>query len=647
MCGIFGRLNLPVGGPLSPELCRRQTDSLRHRGPDAGGYLMASSLSGACSLSREGELHAVAWTQAAGWDLFLGHRRLAILDLSQAAAQPMQAVQGRYWITFNGEIYNFQEIRRELTGLGAAFRTSHSDTEVLLLAFIHWGEACLARLRGMFAFGVLDLQGRRLFLARDRLGKKPLYYRAAPEGFQFASELKAIVADPAVPREIDPVALGQYLLYGYVPAPRTIYRGIAKLPPAHYAWVDLERPHDIHPRRYWDLQWGEATDAGTDWREEFAAELAEAVRLRLVSDVPLGAFSSGGLDSTLVVREMQQASAGPVKTFAIGFPEVEASELPWAGMVARRYRTDHTEEVVRPDALDLLPHLVHHFDEPFGDSSAIPTWIVSHLARRRVTVALSGDGGDEIMAGYRRYFNAQRLEHLFGPLPAGLKRPLFHLLALVWPAALRGKGFWRRAAAGDNLYQAMMAREGNLALLHPELGSAAVAPSDLHAHFRAPWERGPADLVSRLQYVDLHTYLPEDILVKADRASMAASLELRCPLLDHRLVELAARLPRSAKFAGQEQKVLIRELLTADLGPGFVNRPKNGFQMPLKHWFNGNLREILQDRLLSPENPLFQLCQRPGVARLAHRFIRGQRDLSEDLWRLLVLGEWCRQVYQG
>ncbi len=646
MCGIYGRVTVPAAGALSPELCRRQTDSLRHRGPDAGGYLLAESRTGACSLHREGASQTSAWSRPSGWDLFLGHRRLAILDLSDAAAQPMEAAQGRYWITFNGEIYNFQEIRRELTGLGVTFRTRHSDTEVLLLAFVRWGEACLARLRGMFAFAILDLQDRRLFLARDRLGKKPLYYRAGPEGFQFASELKAIVADPAVPRELDAVALGQYLLYGYVPSPRTIYRGIAKLPPAHFAWVDLDRPQEIRLQRYWDLRYGVEVASDRHWREEFAAELAEAVRLRLVSDVPLGAFSSGGLDSTAVVREMHRTGSGPVKTFAIGFPEVEASELPWARLVARRYRTDHTEEVVHPDALALLPDLVRHFDEPFGDSSALPTWLVSHLARRRVTVALSGDGGDEILAGYRRYANAQRLEQLVGPLPAGLRRPLLRLLALAWPAALRGKSFWGRAATGDNLYQAMMARQSNLALLHPDL-LAAVSAAELHAHFREPWERGPADFLSRMQYVDLHTYLPEDILVKADRASMAASLELRCPLLDHRLVELAARLPRACKVSGREQKVLLRELVAADLGQGFVNRPKNGFQMPLKSWFNGNLRQTLTERLLAPGNPLAHLCRQTEVARLVHRFFQGQRDLSEDLWRLLVLAEWCRQVQGG
>lgn len=644
MCGIFGRVSRPEAGPESAELCRRQTDALRHRGPDAGGYLWACSRTGAVYLGREGDGLA---PPSQPWDLFLGHRRLSVLDLSEAASQPMAAAQGRYWISFNGEIYNYRDLRRQLAAEGVTFRTANSDTEVLLQAFARWGEDCLQRLRGMFAFAIVDLQERRLFLARDRLGKKPLYYYATSRGLQFASELKAILADPAVPRELDSVALGQYLLYGYVPSPRTIYRGLAKLPPAHLAWVDLDRPSEMRLRRYWQPAAAEPEDSAGAWQEEFEAELTEAVRLRLVSDVPLGAFSSGGLDSTVVVREMHRLGAGPLRTFAIGFPEAEASELPWARQVTARYHTEHTEEVVSPDALALLPQVVRQFDEPFADSSAIPTWIVSRLARRQVTVALSGDGGDEILAGYRRYHHACRLEHWWGPVPARLRRPLMGLLALAWPARLRGKSFWQRAASGDNLYRAIVSRDHCLGLLRPEVRPSPEDLPALHHHFTAAWEAGPRDFLTRLQYVDLLTYLPEDILVKADRASMAASLELRCPLLDHRLVELALRLPRALKYDGRRQKVLIRRLLTADLGPGFVERPKNGFQMPLRRWLKGDMATILQGRLLPAAAPLYHLCQREAVAALLNRFLGGQTDLSEDVWRLLVLDEWCRQALEG
>ncbi|MEJ5329866.1 MAG: asparagine synthase (glutamine-hydrolyzing) [Desulfobaccales bacterium] len=644
MCGIFGRINSPGAGPVPAELCRRQTDTLRHRGPDAGGYLWACSRTGAVYLGREGDGLA---PPSQPWDLFLGHRRLSVLDLSEAASQPMAAAQGRYWIIFNGEIYNYRDLRRQLAAEGIIFRTANSDTEVLLQAFVRWGEDCLQRLRGMFAFAILDLKERRLFLARDRLGKKPLYYYATSRGLQFASELKAILADPAVPRELDPVALGQYLLYGYVPSPRTIYRGLAKLPPAHLAWVDLDRPGDMRLRRYWQPAAAEPEESVGAWQEEFEAELTEAVRLRLVSDVPLGAFSSGGLDSTVVVREMHRLGAGPLRTFAIGFPEAEASELPWARQVTARYHTEHTEEVVSPDALALLPQVVRQFDEPFADSSVIPTWIVSRLARRQVTVVLSGDGGDEILAGYRRYHHACRLEHWWGPVPAWLRRPLMGLLAVAWPARLRGKSFWQRAAGGDNLYRAIVSRDHSLSLLRPEVRPSPADLPALHHHFTAAWEAGPRDFLTRLQYVDLLTYLPEDILVKADRASMAASLELRCPLLDHRLVELALRLPRALKYDGQRQKVLIRRLLTADLGPEFVERPKNGFQMPLRRWLKGDMATILQGRLLPADAPLYHLCRREAVAALLGRFLGGQKDLSEDVWRLLVLDEWCRQALEG
>ncbi len=354
MCGIFG--SFTPGRPLDPELCRRQTDSLAHRGPDGAGYLWASSRSGEVFLNSEPDSPKLPGPN--GWDYFLGHRRLAVLDLSPQAAQPMSDPCGRYWIVFNGEIYNFLELRRELEGQGAVFRTDHSDTETLLLAYIRWGAACLPRLRGMFAFAVLDLKEHTLFLARDRVGKKPLYYHAGPAGLSFASELKALLADPQTPRNLNPAALGQYLAYGYIPAANTVYQGIAKFPPGHFAEISLKTPHRVVPRRYWDLPEVEPAAAGKDWQEEFLAELTEAVRLRLVSDVPLGAFASGGLDSTLIISLMRRVCPGPVRTFTLGFAESGNSELPWARQVARRYGTEHHEEIVRPDALALLPALV-------------------------------------------------------------------------------------------------------------------------------------------------------------------------------------------------------------------------------------------------------------------------------------------------
>ena len=642
MCGIFG---IVTGGrPLDSDLCREQTDTLAHRGPDSSGYFWACSRSGKYIL----DPHQSGPKLSAGesWDIFLGHRRLAVLDLSTQAAQPMSDPTGRYWIVFNGEIYNFAEIRRELEAQGVTFRTDHSDTEVLLRAYVRWREHCLVRLRGMFAFAVLDLQDKCLFFARDRLGKKPLYYRLGNDGLVFASELKAILADPRVPRQLDSSALAQYLAYGYIPSPNTIYRGMAKLPPAHFARVSLENPQQITLKRYWDLPEPDQTPLSRDWREEFEAVLTEAVRLRLISDVPLGAFASGGLDSTLIIRQMRQLSAGPLRTFAIGFPEAEASELTWARQVARRYDTEHHEEIVRPDAVTLLPRLVRHFDEPFGDSSALPTLVVSELARRQVTVALSGDGGDELLAGYTRHRYAHRLHQLLGAFPETLQLLALKALGRLWPPSWRGKGIVTRVGQSpQNLYRALMARDASLALLNPDLRREAGDNGKVHGFFEHCWERGPQDYLSRLQYVDFHTYLPEDILVKADRASMSVALELRCPLLDHKVVELAARMPNNLKYRGGEQKVLIKQALLPDLGPKFVNRRKSGFQMPLRQWFKGNLGQFVTERLMDQYGPLADLIDPVAVAALARGFIRGQQDLSEDLWRLLVLSEWVDQVH--
>jgi asparagine synthase (glutamine-hydrolysing) len=642
MCGIFG--SFTSGRPLNLGLCRKQTDTLAHRGPDSAGYFWACSRSGKYSLNSP-----MSWSDEVSGEsgnMFLGHRRLAVLDLSPQAAQPMSDLTERYWIVFNGEIYNFAEIRRDLEARGVVFRTDHSDTEVLLMAYVRWGENCLTRLRGMYAFAVLDLKDKSFFLARDRLGKKPLYYRADSDGLTFASELKAILADPRVPRQLDIAALAQYMAYGYIPAPGTIYQGIAKLPPAHFARVSLQNPQEVSIHRYWDLPETDHQPLSLNWQEEFGEVLGEAVRLRMISDVPLGAFASGGIDSTLIIRQMRQLSTGPVRTFAIGFPEAESSELPWARRVARRYDTEHHEEIVCPDALALLPRLVRHFDEPFGDSSALPTLVVSEMARRQVTVALSGDGGDELLAGYTRYRYAQQLHQLFGPLPETLRPLALQALGRFWPRSWRGKGIVSRVGLSPhNPYRALMARDASLALLHADLRRQVGTNGKVHGFFDRYWEQGPSEYLRRLQYVDLHTYLPEDILVKADRASMSAALELRCPLLDHKVVELAARLPRSLMLRGHEQKILFKQILLQDFGPEFVHRRKSGFQMPLRQWFNGNLGQAVSDRLLDQSGPLAGLCDPAAVAALASCFFKGQQDLSEDLWRLLVLSEWVTQVH--
>jgi asparagine synthase (glutamine-hydrolysing) len=635
MCAILGVVH-PTGKPVDVVRFTRQLDTMAHRGPDGWGVMVADRVSGACEVGYNRPPQAEFTTV----DLALGHRRLAILDLSAAAAQPMRDAGGRQWVTFNGEIYNFRQLRQDLEARGWRFRTDHSDTEALLYAFREWGEGCVDHLRGMFAFAVADLEAGSLFLARDRLGKKPLYYRAAPEAFQFASELKAIVADPDVPRRLDPVALAQYLMYNYVPAPRTIYEGVHKLPPAHYAWVDLNHPDRVTTRQYWELQYrpGEIRRL-EDWVEQLDAEIAEAVRLRMVSDVQLGALLSGGIDSTLVLRAMRRAAGRSVKTFAVGFAEESDSELPWAAQAARRYGADHHEEVVRPSAVDLLPKLAAIYDEPFADASALPTYCVLGQARGQVTVLLTGDGGDELFAGYTEYDRFQELG-AFDRVPPLLRRVIFGAAAHLWPENHLGKGqLTLLSREGSDRFHEQRAKPAALRFLVPDV-RRTILQADPSAFFVDAWRRAPEEPISRLQYVDTKTYLPEDVLVKVDRASMAHSLEVRCPLLDHRVAELAATIPVRFKYAGGEKKLVLKEILRPDLGEAFVRRPKHGFGIPRDRWLRGELAPYVTERLVASRGRLPDGIDRRAVATLLGSYHRGTRDLSRYLWNLLMLTWW-------
>ncbi len=642
MCGILGAIS-GGGRPVDTSLFLKQLDTLAHRGPDGYGVLLVDARTGrpAVAYNRTPEDQGGGNPSVA-----LGHRRLSILDLSPEAAQPMADADGRYWVTFNGEIYNFEELRRELEGLGHLFRTDHSDTEVLLHVFMEWGEACLARLRGMFAFAALDLGAKRLFLARDRLGKKPLYYRAGPDGFRFASELKALLADPAVPRRLDPISLAQYLVYNYVPAPRTIYLDVRKLPAAHCAWVDLARPDRIEPRPYWTLRFEpDETRSLEDWVGEFETAFAEAVRLRMASDVPLGALLSGGIDSTLVVRAMSRVARRPIKTFSVGVGRDGEGELPWARQVARRYGTEHHEEIIRPDAVSLLPRLASVYDEPFADASALPTYCVFEAAGRHVTVVLSGDGGDELFAGYKHY-DLHRSLGALDWLPAPLRRLVFGLGARFWPDNVVGRGRLALLSQDDRgRYRELRARSEALRFLAPDLRREVLADPRLHVSFDAAWEQAPEEPVSRAQYLDTSTYLPEDVLVKVDRASMAHSVEARCPLLDHRVVELAARIPVRFKYLPERKKLLLKHLLEPDLGRAFVERPKTGFGLPRDQWFRGELAPLVRDRLLSADTPLPPEIDRRAVARLVRSYHRGNRNLSRYVWNLLMLAAWVEVAH--
>jgi asparagine synthase (glutamine-hydrolysing) len=623
MCGICGILNFDPAAPVDPAVLKGMADLLAHRGPDGEGF------------HREGPVG-------------LGHRRLAIIDLSEAATQPMANEDETLWIVFNGEIYNFQSLRDDLLRRGHTFR-SKSDTETILHLYEEEGEGCLRHLRGMFAFALWDGRRRRLLLARDRVGKKPLFYWHRPgRGFAFASEPKAFLADPEFRAEPDAEAIWHFLTFQYIPSPWSGFRGVRKLPPAHYLVLEGERL-EIH--RYWDLRYTpKRPGSAADLAAELGARLREAIRLRLISDVPLGAFLSGGVDSSAVVALMAEVGTGPVRTFSIGFPEADYDELRYARLVAERFQTEHHELVVRPDALAILPRMVWHYNEPFGDSSAVPSFYLAEMTRRGVTVALNGDGGDESFAGYPRYL-ALRRSRGFDYIPRGV-RPGLAWVAAHLPAG-RAKGFLSRAAqflaAQDPDPQRRYARwlvHFNHALKQgfctPEFQAQAGGGNSVDLVLAAYARSDGTDLIDRTLHVDVQTYLPDDLLVKMDIATMAHSLEARSPFLDHELMEFAASLPPELKLHGRTGKKLLKSLLRPLLPPALLHRPKMGFGVPIDHWFRGPLRDVLREVLLSRRALDRGFLTPQAVATLVDEHLTGQRNWHYLLWDLIVLEVWFR-----
>jgi asparagine synthase (glutamine-hydrolysing) len=616
MCGIAGRVTWDPRGSVDHDLIGAMTDAVRHRGPDAEGLHVAEGVG-------------------------LGHRRLSIIDL-ETGDQPLANEDGTVWTVFNGEIYNFADVRRELESHGHRFRTS-SDTEVLVHGYEQWGAALVERLRGMFAFAVWDAPRRRLLLARDRVGVKPLHYAVLNDGIVFGSEIKSLLVDPAVPRDWSPEALDAYLALLYVPAPLTIYRAIRKLPPGH---VLVAEGGQVRLSRYWDLPFDTSggPDAESAWREPLEAQLREAVALRLISDVPLGAFLSGGIDSSLVVAFMKETSAAPVVTTSIGFAERAYDELQHATSVARHLGVVQHTHVVTPDVETLLPTLAWHFDEPFADSSAVPTYYVSAAARAHVTVALSGDGGDELWAGYARHRVEQREHRVRGLL--GSASAAVGQAARVVPLGLKGVRSLRHLAHAPEQALALKHEYGMFdgawrRTLYDDGFRRAVGEVDPLAPFRARYHacRSP-DPLDRAMYVDVHTYLPDDILTKVDRMSMAVSLESREPLLDHRLLEFAARVPASLKLRDGVSKFLLRRLLAARLPPTVLARGKQGFEAPIREWLRGPLQPILHD-LVGGKRSLERGVFAPAVVRrLLDEHRTGAADHRHRLWQLLMLELW-------
>lgn len=619
MCGIAGLLHVD-GTPIDTRLLQSMTDALAHRGPDGDGLFVEGPVG-------------------------LGHRRLAIIDLS-TGDQPMLTEDRSLAIVFNGEIYNFRELRRDLEAAGHTFRTV-SDTEVILRAYQAYGLECVHRLRGMFTFALWDARQRRLLLARDRVGIKPLVYSWDGRTLRFASEIKALLADPSLERTLDRDALADYLTFLAVPSPRTIFREIRKLPPASYLVIDFLRG-EPQVRSYWDLRFApDPKPSEAEWLEGLRWHLQDAVTSHLVSDVPIGAFLSGGMDSSTVVALMAKASPGRVRTFSIGFDEADFDELAYARSVARRYGTDHYEFVVKPDALEALPRLAAAFDEPFADSSALPSYYVAKITREHVTVALSGDGGDEGFAGYTRYAQADRLHRLLDRGPLSLARPLLRLGARLMPSGMRGRGSLTLFGAPplDRYFQMMTFQNAATLrrLIAPEARPAEIAggwSQDLLGRVAAS---GAADHVATLQYLDVQRYLPDDILTKVDRTSMMVSLEARVPLLDHVLLEFLATMPTSLKLAHGAGKAILKRAMEPDLPAEVLHRRKMGFGVPLGTWFRRELADYVRDVLLDRRTRERGLVDAPAVAAILAEHHSGRRDRSGIIWSLLCLEEWARR----
>jgi asparagine synthase (glutamine-hydrolysing) len=604
---------------------RRLTTTLAHRGPDADGFL---------------------WDAGAA----LGHRRLSIIDLS-TGDQPIYNEDHTKAVVFNGEIYNFRAVRAELEQRGHRFSTA-SDTEVIVHAWEEYGDACVSRLRGMFAIAAWDLSRRRLLLARDAVGKKPLYYVHDGERLLFASELKALLCDPSVKRSVSLEALDDYLTFGAVPAPRTIYSEVHQLPPAHcLVWEDGR----VRLTEYWDLSYRPGPPRREDeYLEQFGAIFDEAVRLRMISDVPLGAFLSGGVDSSAVVASMAAQSAKPVITTTIAFRDEAFNEAPHARAVAEALGTDHTEMVVEAKAAEILPTLVWHLDEPFADSSALPTFYVARAARQRVTVALSGDGGDEVFAGYEWRYGLNMLEaRVRRAIPGPVRRGLLGPLSAVWPKAdrlprpLRWKFFLRNMGLdAEEAYfhdMSVFTPLDKWGLWSDEMRHALNGYDPFPA-FRRHFDRvREADHLNRLLYVDLKTWLPNDILVKMDRMAMASSLEVRSPLLDQKVIEFAAGLPPDLKLHQGTSKYLLKRHAERRVPASAIHRPKMGFSIPLAAWLRGGLRDLAEDLLLSDRARGRGYFEPGRIRAMWSRHQASRQDHSHQLWALMMLELWHRQ----
>jgi asparagine synthase (glutamine-hydrolysing) len=618
MCGITGIFEYNRKQEIPPDLVHRMNETIIHRGPDDEGIYTGPGIG-------------------------LGFRRLSIIDV-EGGHQPIGNEDGSLWVMLNGEIYNYPELRDLLLQKGHRLAT-RSDTETIVHLYEEFGEACFSKLRGMFAIALWDSRQRKLLLARDRIGKKPLFYAVDQNRIVFASELKALLAADNLSREIDPQALSDYFSFGYIAAPKTIYRSVQKVRPGHYV---VASEGGFRETSYWDISFSKIeTRSEGEWCEIVRQEVREATRVRLMSDVPLGAFLSGGIDSSSIVAAMTEITQRPVTTCSIGFDVAEYDESEFARKIAQQFGSEHHESLVRPNAIDIVDKLAWHFDEPFADSSAVPTYYVSKIARESVTVALGGDGGDENFAGYRRYLFDYFENRMRKYVPAWMRRAVFGPLGKWYPPLAAAPRVFRAKSTFQSLSRTPLEGYFNsISIFRPD-DKHRLFTADLHRKlagydslsvFQHHYDRaGTDDLLSRIQYVDMKTYLPDDILTKVDRASMAVSLEVRAPLLDHQLMEHVASIPSDLKLHGRTGKYIFKKAMEPVLPNDILYRKKQGFAIPLDRWFRCELRDLAHAYLFRSDEGL-----------LEHKFIQkiwdqhqsGHYDRSAHLWSILMFRKW-------
>lgn len=618
MCGIVGVFECKSQQAVATDLIHKMNDTIVHRGPDDEGIYTDKGVG-------------------------LGFRRLSIIDL-QGGHQPISNEDGTIWVMLNGEIYNYLELRRDLEQRGHRFAT-HSDTESIVHLYEEYGEACFSKLRGMFAIALWDSRSRTLLLARDRVGKKPLFYCANGERILFGSELKALLAGGASTGGIDQFALSDYFSFGYIPAPKTIYRFVRKVLPGHYI---AATESGVRETCYWDLSFGKVeSHSEEEWSEIVRQNLCEATRVRLMSDVPLGAFLSGGIDSSSIVAAMSRIMNRPVTTCSIGFQAQKYDETTYARQIAKQFEADHHESVVHPAAVDIVNKLAWHFDEPFADSSAVPTYYVSKMAREHVTVALGGDGGDESFAGYRRYIFDSYENQLRRFVPGWARRAVFGPLGKWYPPLAAAPRVFRAKATLQSLSRTPLQgyfnsvsifRPDDKSFLFTQDFSRSLGGYDSISVFENYYNRADtADLLSKIQYVDIKTYLPDDILAKVDRASMAVSLEVRAPLLDHKFMERVATMPSSLKLRGRTGKYILKKALQPILPADILYRRKQGFAVPLDQWFRGELKDFAYAYLFRSDDGIFD---EKFLLKVWQQHQSGYYDRSAHLWSILMFRKW-------